>query len=164
MAALLQLFLPATLYQSSELSLPASPRVLSKTIFYCWCCHLGVSVFIGGFQVVLPVFHPHFLQKEAKRALNLEMPVLGSTKALSLKNQTRFLLVLGCSQSAVLYLPRGYTGQCSDIWFSIFSTCQAQIYFSPWLLRKLLCLLLPSITAILGQGTLPLATCIPKSV
>ena len=45
-----------------------------------------------------------------------------------------------------------------------------QIYFSAllflpyWLLKKLLCLLPPSIPAILGQSTLPLVTCIPKSV
>lgn len=157
MAALPQMFLPC-----EPLSiLWAKPTCITKVTEQD---NTPLLVLPFGDFSLLPVFHSHFPQKEAKRALELEMPVLGSTKSLSLKNQTSFLLVLGCSQSAVFYPPRGYTGQCSDIWSIIFSTCQAQIYFSPWLLKKLLCPLPPSIPAVLGQSTLPLVTCIPKSV
>ena len=101
-AALSNLFLGP----STELSLLASPRLLSKTSCTTasaatWGCANRICVSTGSSHVVLPLFHPHSSEEGAKRAHSLELPVLGSTKALSLKNQTTFLLVLGCSQSPV---------------------------------------------------------------
>ena len=64
----------------------------------------------------------------------LDLPVLGSTKVLSLKNPTIFPLCWAAHRdlSKLSYLPRDYTEHLSDIWFGIFSICPAQdLPFSP---------------------------------